>query len=325
MLRHHSGLYNFTDSTWMQDWRTEKRSKQEMVAHFREQPAAFSPGEKFQYSNTNYVLLGYIIEDLTAQPYGQVLQQRIAEPLGLTATYFPRSTLQEHEARSFQWEGEAWGAMEQTNYRLTHAAGALVSTPAELLQFMQALFHGSLVKDESLERMTKMESGFGLGLIRMPFKERTGYGHTGGVDGYQAQVGYFPEDSLGIALTSNALHYSLNSISIWVLQIVLDEDFQMPDFKERNIAPEPKYLKQFTGVYQSDALPLSITIRIEEGHLMGQATNQPAFPMEPVSDTAFKYEQAGVEMRFKRPDSGRYKAFYLHQMGQQFLFKRANP
>ena len=329
LLRHRSGLYNLTIDTAWRARQSQYLSHEEMLERFRAYEPQFEPDSQFQYSNTNYVLLGYIVEDLTNQSYARALEERIAKPLSLDHTHFPKATLRPGQAASYRWGTDGWDTLEPTAHRVTHGAGALLSTPTDLLRFYRGLCLGELVDTATFNQMTDMGGGFsqrnsyGLGLLQMPFGKRIGYGHTGGIDGYRASASYFPDDSLGIAITTNALNYELNQIAIDVLTATFKPSaFSPPEFDQKDLSLSPERLQRMTGYYTSETLPLDITLRLEDEQLEAQATNQSAFPLTPTSDTSFKYVPAGVKMQFKRSESDQLNQFYLLQGGGKFLFER---
>ena len=328
LLRHQSGLHNYTRDSIFGQSENLMRTKQEMLAHFRDTEPEFQPGEQFQYSNTNYVLLGYILEDITGKRYPELLQQRIVQPLGLARTYFSDSTLREGEARSFKWTGRTWKRQGLTHPSVTHGAGGIVSTPSDLVAFYRGLFEGQLVDTQSLNRMTSMKEGisqknrYGLGLLQMPFRQKSGYGHTGGVDGYAAQAGYFPKDSVAFAITANALNYSRNQAAIGLLSMVFDRDYQIPEFNRQTVSLSADRLARMAGKYSSEKAPIDLTLRADSNILKAQGTGQPEFPLTPVADTAFEYKRVGVEIRFKQPEADTFRQFYLLQAGGKYLFER---
>ena len=84
LLTHRSGLHNFTDDPDFLALMFSNKSKEEMLNHMSSKGSDFDPGTDFSYSNTNYVLIGYIIEELEKMPFGDVLQERISDPLQLS-------------------------------------------------------------------------------------------------------------------------------------------------------------------------------------------------------------------------------------------------
>src|SRR5690606_32887884 len=133
---------------------------------------------------------------------------------------------------------------------------------------------------------------YGLGLFRIPFYEKIGFGHTGGIDYFTSIFTYFPDTNLSYVLLSNGTNYNNNSISIAVLSAVYGKDYEIPEFSNYEVDAET--LTQYHGVYTSVTIPLKITISQEENTLMAQVTGQPSFPLEATAKDEFKFDLAGV-------------------------------
>ena len=109
MLHHRSGLGDFTQGPAYEQYLTRPHTPAQMLALTRARPVEFEPGAKFGYCNSNYVVLGYLVEKLTRQSYAQALQQRITGKLGLQQTYCGgRINARQHEAASFTGTGNIW-------------------------------------------------------------------------------------------------------------------------------------------------------------------------------------------------------------------------
>jgi len=324
LLRHQSGLYNFTNAEDYPEWMTEPRSREQLLELFRGQDPQFKPGEKTSYSNTNYVLLGYIIEDLTGDSYADQLQQRIVQPLDLQDTYYGDGIDPgQNEARSFQYKDNDWILAPETDMSIPGGAGAIVSTPDDLTDFIRALFQGELVSQESLDHMTDVENGLGMGLMKIPFYDRYAYGHNGGIDGFQSNLSYFPDDDVAFAFTGNGLNYPMNDVLIGMLSIYFGRDFEIPSMeKTKAIALTKEQMQRYAGNYSSEEIALDIEVFIEKGSLMAQATGQPAIPLTATDSTTMKFEQAGLVMKFDSLRSDKYQEFTLHQHGGEYPFKR---
>jgi D-alanyl-D-alanine carboxypeptidase len=313
MLRHRSGIHNFTDDEAYWKGQTEPRTRAEMLAIFTGNKADFAPDVEAKYSNTGYILLGYIIEDVTKKSYEKNLQERILSRIGLKNTRFggkidPASG----DAYSYTYS-KRWEKREETDLSQPAGAGAIVSTPADVTTFISALFNGKLVSQKSLSEMTRIVDIFGMGLAPTPFYQRKGYGHTGGLDGFQTVVAYFPGDSLAVAVFSNGVDYPLNDILIAMLSTYYKVPVAIPDFKAMQLSPEE--LDPYVGVYASQQIPLKMTITHSNNKLYGQATGQPAFLLTPVKKDVFKFDAAGLTMEF-RPG---IKEVTLTQAGQAYL------
>jgi CubicO group peptidase (beta-lactamase class C family) len=297
LLRHQSGLFNFTNDSLYASYLSEPKTHAEILQIIGSYPLDFEPGSKTSYSNSNYVLLGYIIEKTEGLSYAEVLKNRITKPLQLKNTYYGGAIdLAQNESNSYKLEDGHYVPETITDMSIPHGAGAIVSNPEDLTRFLEGLFLGRLVSDSSLKDMTTIPERMGSGLFVFPFYTHKGYGHTGGIDGFRSVATYFPADSLSIATCSNGAAYSPNELLIGILSCYFGQDFELPNFT--TIAVDTAILNQYTGVYSTADFPLKISISVIEGKLTAQATGQSSFPLEAVSQTEFKFDQAGIRIIF---------------------------
>lgn len=322
MLRHQSGLVNFTNLPEYMEYFTDDRTKSEMLELFESIGTSFDPGEDTEYSNTAYVLLGYIIEDVTGMSYNEALQEMITGPLGFNSTYFASGLDPEkNEADSFVYQQGEWQPASRTNMFIPHGAGAIVSTAEETARFYRALLSDGMLSDELFEELTRFDGPFGAGLLRFPFGDRYLFGHNGGIDGYQSNSAYSPEDDMTFSLLANGVNYNFNDILIGFLSIAFDEEFEIPDFEQRMPVSLPEeQLDLYTGTYRAPNFPLAIELFTDSGNLMARATGQGAFPLTMYDEQTMAFEQAGIEIFFDEPENSRYTSFVFSQGGQSFRF-----
>jgi CubicO group peptidase (beta-lactamase class C family) len=276
----------------------------------------FEPNAKFVYSNSNYLVLGYIIEKLTKQTYGQALQRRIAAKANLKDTYYGgKIDLKKHESNSYHLAGN-WQLAPETDASVMGGAGAVVSTPTDLTGFIEALFAGKLISEKSLTLMKTMTDGYGMGMFQFPLGAKRAYGHSGGIDEFAAQLAYFPEEKLAIAYCSNGQAYPTSDIMLGVLSIYFGSPYRIPDFKAAAIKLSAAELAQYTGTYASVKLPLKIKVTADGSTLQAQATGQPALSLTPVGKDAFTFDAAGIRMEF----APARRELQLKQGGATFLF-----
>lgn len=296
LLRHRSGIADYinADSTVNM---MAKVSKKEMIARIAAYKPLFEPNSKAEYSNSNYYLLGCIIEDITKTPYKTNLKNRIVTKLKLKDTYIVDKTdAARNEVSSYIYNGMQWEVIPEWDMSLPFAAGAISSTANDLTAFMRAIFSGKLLKPSSVDIMTQLIESYGIGLVTFPFGERKFYGHTGGIEGFKSVVGYYPAEKMGISLIVNGDNFNRNDIMIGILSIYYKMPFTFPNIKSFKV--EEAVLKSYEGAYSSKEIPLKINIKADKGQIIAQATGQGAFPLNAVSNNEFVFDPAGVNMTF---------------------------
>nr|WP_297783876.1 serine hydrolase domain-containing protein [uncultured Allomuricauda sp.] len=296
MLGNRSGIHNFTDDPSYITYMTQPQTEDEMLEIIVKAGSDFEPDSKFKYSNSNFVLMTYILEKSMGKDYAALLQEYIAEPLELSDTYVgDKIGTKDNECKSYMYL-DSWQEQPETDMSIPVGAGAIVSNPTDIVKFSHALFNGDLLKMEYVEQMKNIQDGYGLGLFSFPFRGRTSYGHTGGIDGFSSMFGHFDDGNVTFAMTSNGANMVTNGIAIAVLSTVYNEDFEMPEFNTYEVTPEQ--LEAYLGVYSAPEFPLDITITVEEGVLKGRATGQPAFTLEAIDKHEFEFVPAGIKMTF---------------------------
>ncbi len=316
LLYHRSGIHSFTDDKEYLDWNTQPKTEKELLDIIIKGGSDFEPDTKSVYSNSNFVLLTFIVEKSFGKSYKVLVDELIAKPAGLKNTAVGGKTdTGKNECKSYKYLGQ-WNVEPETDMSVPLGAGAIVSTPTDLVRFSDALFGGKLVSNESLEKMQTINGQFGMGLFKIPFYDKTGFGHTGGIDGFTSVFSHFADGNISYALTSNGTNFINNNISIAVLSAVFGKDFEIPDFK--TVKVDAATLEKYVGVYASAQIPLKITITRNNETLIAQATGQPAFPLEATAADKFKFEQAGVVMEFNAADN----SMTLKQGGGVFNYKK---
>lgn len=316
MLNHRSGIHSFTDDAEYRTYMTSPKTSDELVAIIAKSPAEFKPDEKAAYSNSNFVLLGYIVERIEGKPYKEVLKERITSRINLQNTYLGgKTSLENGECYSYNFANN-WIKQPETDMSIPGGAGAIVSTPHDLIIFIEALFAGKLISKGNLELMKTVTDGYGMGMFQIPFGNKKAYGHNGGIDGFVSSLGYFPEEGLAVAYCSNGNVYNFNQIMIGVLSIYFNQDYKLPNFNTITLKPED--LDKYTGEYSSNDIPIKLTITKKNAVLYGQGSGQPSFPLEATEPDKFKFDQAGIVMEFNPSQN----EMTLKQGGKTFLFRR---
>jgi D-alanyl-D-alanine carboxypeptidase len=202
LLGHTSGLFDYDDDrAWVRkrianpdrEW-----SPRELVAIATSHAPLFAPGTKWSYSNTNYVVLGLVVEAATARTLGRELQERIFSRLRLSATSYPSgTTIPGRHAHGYIGSGSHVplppGTLRDVSSLLSPSAwgaGQIVSNAEDLTRFFATLLRGRLLPPRQLAAMKAdvMDAGYGLGLRIARTPCGTAYGHDGDLPGYRTVV-----------------------------------------------------------------------------------------------------------------------------------------
>lgn len=296
LLNHRSGIHNFTAEKEYLSYNSNPKNEKEILSIISKFESDFKPNSKSEYSNSNYVLLSYILQKTYNKTYSEILKEKIVSKINLKNTFFGSKIHSENnEANSYRFN-EKWEKQTETDMSIPLGAGGIVSTPTDLLQFAEALFNYKIISKKSVSRMKIIEDKYGMGLFKIPFYNKTSFGHTGGIDGFSSVFGYFPKEKYAFALTSNGSNYNNNKISIVLLSALFNKPFKIPTFKKYELKTED--LDTYLGTYSSSGFPLKIKITKSDNNLIAQATGQPSFVLEPTEKNKFKFEQAGIVLEF---------------------------
>jgi D-alanyl-D-alanine carboxypeptidase len=217
LLRQTTGLFDFVDDLRLLGFLTGQEPRHwrpaELVALATDHPPLFAPGERWDYSNTNYVLVGMVLESATGRTYGDLVERRVIKPLRLTRTRVPTdATFPGRHAHGYEPDAEHLapllppglppgtrfagpehdGRVDVTGIDLSPmwAAAGMTSTARDWQRFQAALFSGRLLPREQLRTMlTTVPQGdgtdrYGLGVMEISTPCGTVWGHTGGLPGY---------------------------------------------------------------------------------------------------------------------------------------------
>ena len=298
LLNHSSGLYNITNDPKFGEWMFEKSTKNQMLSRIKAYALDFNPGEQTAYSNTNYLLLGYIVEALDKNTYSNSLKKRITDKIELKDTYYGgKISSDNNESHSYAIKTASWDKQLETNMSNPGGAGAIVSTSLDLAKFINALFDNRLISESSLKAMKKTNNGEVChGLFYANLNGLDVYASEGGIDGFQSMLAYVPKFKTTISLTANGLDYSKMQIMLTVFGALSGQPIQMPVFTKMELIEEE--VKSYAGEYASTEVPYKLIFKTNGNILMGAPEQSDLKELTPTKEHQFVFNPLGIIIDF---------------------------
>jgi CubicO group peptidase (beta-lactamase class C family) len=323
VLTHTSGIPSFTSFADYPKLEPFPTTAEQLVARFRDKPLEFQPGEKWNYSNSGYVLLTYLIERISGTSYEKFVRENIFEPLGLKDSgYDSNSAMIPHRASGYTRNNDRFENAGFIHMSVPQGAGALYSTAEDLLKWEQGLFGGKVVQTASLEKMTTpFENNYAFGLQVDTVGGRKIIDHGGGIEGFNTELAYYPDDKLTVVVLGNVNGNTPLEIARKLAAVNHGETVTLPG-ERKEITLDTKVLSRYVGAYQmAQGPPMLITL--ENNRLSEKLGNQPAFPIFPQSETMFFLEVVDAQIEFAKDESGEHASqLTLHQNGRDIVAKR---
>jgi CubicO group peptidase (beta-lactamase class C family) len=319
LLSHTGGIPNFTSFPDYMPKMMMPVTTQEMIARFKDKPLDFKPGEKWDYSNSGYFLLGAIIEKVSGESYESFLQKNIFDPLKLTGTGYDHfDTILKKRATGYSLSKGKTVNSAFLDMTQPYSAGSLYSTVEDLFLWYEALYSGKVLSAKSFEMLTtpvKNNYAYGLG-VETKFNRKM-IAHGGGINGFATFIARFPEEKLTIVVLRNA-DYGVpppGKITQDFAAIVFGEKYEIPK-PVTEIKVDPKVLDGYLGKYQ--LMPnFVLTISREGNQLMAQATGQPQLALFAESETTFFPKMVDLKITFVKDETGKVTHLILHQGGDR--------
>jgi D-alanyl-D-alanine carboxypeptidase len=302
LLDHRSGLPDFTRNTGFDDWKEKPKTSEELLALIAGRAPDFAPNAKADYNNSNYLVLSFIIEKICRKAYSAVLYDRVIGKLGLLHTYYAHNaTLSRYEAGCYKYFGHKWVRGKDAWLDNFKGAGAIISTPTDMLVFINALFAGRLVSTASLHTMETMVDGYGMGLFPFSLGDHHGFGHNGQTEGFSSSLTYYPDDKLAIAYCTNGEVYSKSFILDGVRAMCFGMPFTVPTFLP--VTLPTGLLDQYSGHYVSNRDGLDVVVTRNGGELVLAFRGQ-KFTLTAVDSKRFWSQPFGLFFDFDRVRKG---------------------
>lgn len=314
LLHHTSGIKNYTAlGKKFGDVSRKALSHDELINLFKDEPLDFEPGEKWNYSNSGYYLLGVIVEKASGDSYENYLKKNVFGPLGLEATYYlSEKPIVKHRAEGYERERKALVNDEFLDMSIPYAAGSLGSTVLDLVKWQRALVSGRVVSPASYEKMIASgvlkdgdKTNYGFGLALEPLDSKMSIGHGGGINGFRTHLSYYPEDELTVVVLVNTGGSDADRIT----RAIARKCLALPEPALKDVAISAEDLRRYAGKYKTEGQTL--TFEEKDGSLRRQLSGGSSLMLKYQGDDEFA-AVANVEMRFRfKIEDGKSKSVRL--------------
>jgi len=317
LLSHTGGIPNFTDSPDYQPKMMLPVTPLEMIARFRDRPLEFKPGEKWNYSNSGYFLLGYIVEKAAGESYESFLQKNIFDPLKMTGTgYDHQDAILKQRATGYSLAKGKKINSAFIDMTQPYSAGSLYSTVEDLFLWNEALFSGNLLSAKSREAMmTPVKNDYAYGLGVQIRGARKTISHGGGINGFSTSIARLVDEKMTIVVLRNVDYGSPGpgQVSAALTAIALGEKYEIPTAAVE-VKVDPKIYDAYVGRYEL-APSVILTITKDGNRLMAQVSGQSSFELFPESETKFFLKVVDAKISFIKDATGKVNQLILHQGG----------
>lgn len=321
LLTHTSGIFNYTnDGDYMGGVGIRADlSTEELVDVFDHVEMDFAPGERWNYSNSGYVLLGAIIEKVSGMSYAEFVQSQIFDPLEMKNSHYGGPQLIPQRVEGFQGTDGNYANAIFLSMTQPHAAGSLLSTVDDLARWNAGLFGGKLLESESVDRMTRKvvhndgsDSDYGYGFSLSTFRGQTSIAHGGGIPGFSTFAVWLPESKVYVAVLSNSPDNAIrpNHVAHQMAAAAMEKPFPT----RQAIALDAETLTEYQGVYKIDD-ENSRSIIVEDGRIFSQRVGSSRFEIFPFADDSFYFDRSFTYMTFDRGADGNVTTMRMHPDG----------
>ncbi len=326
LLTHTSGIHNYADEPDFLSRVTNATTTEAIIAQIKKYRYDFNPGTKWNYDNSGYVLLGYIVEQVSGQSYGDFLRENFFQPLGMTNTgvYRAHSGLP-HEALGYSLGTNGFERALNWDMSWSSGAGALYSTVEDLYRWNEGVFNGQVLDVASLQAaftpvrgskgQVNWDAGYGFGWYVGHYRGLQEISHDGLISGFRSILLRMPDEKFTVDILVNSSPGRSN-INPLFLARQLETIFlanKLAPLPTVNMNVSPKSYDALTGRY--DLWGSIITVNRRGTHLLEQIGDGPAREIFPKSDTEFFVKGVDVQITFVKDSSGKAANLIFHNYG----------
>lgn len=293
LLNHTSGIKDYTRIPEFRAQIKLDMTPEDIILSFKNLPLEFNPGENYAYSNSGYVLLGYIIEELSGISYGDFIEKNIFEKLGMKNSYYANTyKIISNRTSGYQLYDGNFENAEYMSTTIPYAAGSLMSTVDDMFLWHKAICKNLLISESSkLLAFTNhtlnngKHANYGYGWSINEIAGLTTIEHPGGINGFTASGIYIPDKNMyAIVLTNLDDGIGAEPLNLNLAYVLLND----PIIEKISVKLSEKDLQKWVGAYQFEGVVRFITY--DKGALYSTREGGRPIKLEPLSNNEFRFE-----------------------------------
>lgn len=322
LLNHTSGIFEYSNQeNFFEEITYKPYTQKDFWKYIKDEPLQFTPGSEHQYSNSNYFILGYLIEKITGKPYEQNVREIIFNKAGMKNSGFDYKNLQSsYKTVGYDKFSDSLHIRSRiADSSAAYAAGGIYTTAGDLLRFHQALIANKIISEQSQqEAYTPYMQGYGYGWYIRDWSKGKLVGHKGGIMGFSSMFSRDIGNNICIVALSNDYSINdnpdkeLNFIDIAFLQI-LDGSSNLYYIPRVAIKSKPANLPQYTGTYKMDSTAgFIIDVTLKGDHLQAIFNNGSPYEYYEEKKDFFFTKRVNSQLEFERDSNGKITDVLLY-------------
>ena len=322
LLNHTSGIVDYTNLPGFYAQHTLALPKDSIISLFKNQPYKFSPGTNWNYSNSNYFLLGCIIEKVTKQTYAAYLFENVIKKATLPNTVVNRlDSVLAFRARGYSKSDKGgWKNADYFSMEFPFSAGSIISTAPDLYQWQTALIGAKIMSTQMLQKMTSPYlNNYAYGLFVDSIKHHLRIHHGGAIPGFTSYLGIFPAENISIVVLSNN-DCNSDQAGNEIAAALFDIPEKMP-YKPVEKTINVSVLKRYTGKYQLGGTQ-NFELIEKDKYLFLKHEGGGEMKLKPESETKFFFDgNPEQQIEFSVDQNGIVTKCYFINKGSQIEIK----
>jgi CubicO group peptidase (beta-lactamase class C family) len=300
LLNHTSGIKSYTGvASFMEMVRTDM-TPIELIGKFKDLAYDFEPGEEWAYNNSAYIILGYIIEEVSGMSYEEFVEEKLFKPTGMThSLYGSLSEIIPYRASGYQPQGDGFKNADYLSLTLPYAAGSIMSTVDDLLKWEQAIHTNALISAASKKKAFtpgNLNSGkgldYGYGWFAGKIQGLETIEHGGGIFGYTTMGVYVPSEDVYVAVLTNRDGMSPSDLAVKITAEAIGKSYAV-----NPVTLSTSQLEKWVGSYAFEDESIRF-ISLDNGALHSQRKGSDKLPLIPISENEFSFEDGLVSILF---------------------------